>query len=221
MHRSGTSCLAGALEQCGLYLGEVRRSGVHNAKGYFEIKSIQQVHDQILGLNRGYWHVPPQKVSVHPHYHQVFASIDAELSKHRPCGLKDPRLLLLLDAWVDNIKKPHGLVGTFRHPLAVAHSLNYRNGLPLEQGISLWLNYNQRLVNLHQANPFPLIEYSLAETDKYIQSIALAAEQLALRPNIRQLRRFITSSLEHYSSFESIPKQCKTVYDYLQYHVIS
>lgn len=50
MHRSGTSCLTGALERCGVHLGEVRRKGKYNKKGYFENATIQKIHDQILGL---------------------------------------------------------------------------------------------------------------------------------------------------------------------------
>ncbi len=59
MHRSGTSCLAGCLETCGLHLGDVRRTGRYNAKGYFELADLVQLHDQILGLNRSSWHNPP------------------------------------------------------------------------------------------------------------------------------------------------------------------
>ncbi|WP_173204579.1 hypothetical protein [Sphingopyxis sp. BSNA05] len=39
MHRSGTSCLAGALERCGLHLGDVRRTGTHNKRDILNLAS--------------------------------------------------------------------------------------------------------------------------------------------------------------------------------------
>lgn len=41
MHRSGTSCLAGSLQEAGLYLGEVNTAAPHNAKGNRESRDCK------------------------------------------------------------------------------------------------------------------------------------------------------------------------------------
>jgi hypothetical protein len=46
MHRSGTSCLAGSLERCGLFLGDVSRSNVSNPRGTHELSEVRRAHGQ-------------------------------------------------------------------------------------------------------------------------------------------------------------------------------
>ena len=63
MHRSGTSLLAGTLQEAGLELGEVVHSAPHNRKGNRESISIRTLHEDLLersgGRKRGpaarYW----------------------------------------------------------------------------------------------------------------------------------------------------------------------
>lgn len=219
MHRSGTSCLAGCLERCGLYLGDVRRTGRFNAKGYYELRSVERLHDQILGLNRAAWHRPPQRVQVHPYHRQALEEIADQLSRHRPCGLKDPRLLLLLDTWLDLVAPPFMLVGTFRHPLAVARSLARRNGIPEEVGLELWLHYNATLIRRHQAKPFPIVEFDLSDIKAYCCTVAALAVELGLSPKLSQLRRFVSRELDHHPSADvAVPPACREAYAYLQDH---
>jgi hypothetical protein len=166
MHRSGTSCLAGALEQCGLFLGEVRRTGRFNTKGYYELAALTRLHEDILAANRGSWHDPPERPQVTAAQLESLEQLATLYSYHRPCGLKDPRLLLLLDTWLALVAQPAALVGTFRHPAAVARSLAARNGLSEDCAIRLWLRYNSELARWHQARPFPLIAYDLSTPDE-------------------------------------------------------
>ncbi len=198
MHRSGTSCLAGSLERCGLFLGDVSRSGRFNAKGNHELKVVARLHDQILAMNRGSWYCPPERVLVHPYHRQVLKDIADQLSRHRPCGLKDPRLVLLLDTWQEIVSPPYTLVGTFRHPVSVAQSLARRNGMSEEEGLQLWLHYNTLLIRHHQADPFPLIEFDLTNVETYCRTIAALAVELGLRPKLSRIRRFVSPELEHH-----------------------
>ena len=43
MHRSGTSCLAGSLQEAGIYLGDVVTSAAHNQKG-----NRENVHSMMM-----------------------------------------------------------------------------------------------------------------------------------------------------------------------------
>ena len=219
MHRSGTSCLAGCLERCGLHLGNVRRQGRFNAKGYFERRDVMDIHDQILAMNRASWHQPPDSVKVHPYHREKLSTIARELTDHRPCGIKDPRLLLLLETWLEITRPPHALVGTFRHPLAVAKSLVLRNGMAEEKAIALWLHYNRSLVQWHQQQSFPLIEFNLGKRNNYKQMISCLARKLGLSPNAFCLSLFINSKLDHHNSRQmAIPSTCQYIYQYLQDH---
>lgn len=216
MHRSGTSCLAGALEKCGLSLGEVKRKGKYNKKGYFEKVEVQKIHDQILGMNKSSWYAPPKQIiKVHNHHIEQLESIANQLKNDAPCGLKDPRILLLLDFWKDLVGKSCQLIGTFRHPLAVAASLHHRNKIPIKEGIQLWKAYNDILVASHQKEAFPLIHYDLTNGVEYRQKIVQIASDFGLKPNKLKLRLFISRKLEHHRNSKMIPISCRDLYDYL------
>ncbi|PLK26696.1 hypothetical protein [Novosphingobium sp. TH158] len=224
MHRSGTSCLAGGLERCGLYLGDVRRTGHFNRKGYFEPAELVRLHDQILAHNRGSWHQPPPEVSLHPVLAEKLAVLIDNLTSsseaHAACGIKDPRLLLLLKPWMELAGPRMRLVGTFRHPLAVAASLHRRNGLTMAQGLELWREYNSRLVEAHRRTPFRLIAYDLADPGAYRAALAKLARAVGLRPSRFGLWRFVSSRLDHEVAARNaqVPPACAALYDYLLHH---
>jgi hypothetical protein len=222
MHRSGTSCLAGSLEQCGLFLGEVRRTGKHNAKGTRELPEAMRLHGQILAVNGGFWRHPPQRITVRTRQKQGLHQVAAQLVKRTPCGLKDPRLLLFMDVWLDVMGAfavSPILVGTFRHPAAVARSLARRNEMSEHEANTLWLWYNIELVRLHQIYHFPLVEYDLADIDTYCRTVADLATTLGLDPDMSRLRAFVSADLEHHRVSQSpVPAICREIYDYLQQH---
>ena len=58
MHRSGTSWLAGSLQEKGLELGEVSTREQHNVKGNRESAVLMAIHDGVLADNDGSWKKP-------------------------------------------------------------------------------------------------------------------------------------------------------------------
>ncbi len=223
MHRSGTSCLAGCLESCGLHLGDVSRRGRFNAKGNRESRLIWSLHDQILGLNRGSWHSPPDTIQIHPtHLAQLKDAVEELRQGRRVAGIKDPRTVLMLDQWLQLTGPRCRLVGSFRHPLAVAQSLARRDSLSMEQSLELWRRYNAELVRHHQARPFPLVEYDLTDVDRYCRSIVQVASQLNLQPRRSRIRRFVSESLSHHRAPQTdIPADCRELYDYLKSNAVA
>lgn len=166
MHRSGTSCLAGSLQQQGVYLGEVHEWNPHNLKGNRENPKIMALNESLFAAHQGSWDHPPA------HLHQWSTSqqqqrdeIIQELSATaQPAwGFKDPRTLINLDFWLEGLKNkyPSQYVGTFRHPIAVAQSLHKRNGTPLEAGLALWYSYNEKLVACWEQQPFPMLSFDV------------------------------------------------------------
>ena len=55
----------------------------------------------------------------------------------------------------------------------------------LDKGVALWSHYNQRLLELHQQQPFPLIEFE-ADAPRVRQSLALLLQQLELPGAVSQ-----------------------------------
>ena len=222
MHRSGTSCLAGSLEQCDLFLGEVSRSGKYNSKGTRELPAAEHLHYQILTASGGFWRHPPNQITALPWQKQALKKVAAQLAESAPCGLKDPRLLLLMNTWLDVISSfavSPILVGTFRHPAAVAQSLVKRNKMSEHEVYTLWLWYNIELVRLHQVYRLPIIEYDLSDAQAYCQAVADLAAALGLEPNMAHLTEFVSAKLEHNRfSKAPVPAMCQEVYAYLQHH---
>lgn len=61
MHRSGTSCLAGCLENLGLRLGDVNTAAPHNKRGNRENPRFWPIHDAVLARVGASWDNPPSE----------------------------------------------------------------------------------------------------------------------------------------------------------------
>lgn len=221
MHRSGTSCLTGSLERCGLFLGDVVRQSSQyndNAKGSHELKVAMRIHDEILATNAGSWYQPPACIRVNKQQKKTLKEIVAQLVEKLPCGIKDPRLILLLNIWTE-IVDSYTMVGTFRHPVAVVSSLVKRNQMPENEAYNLWLQYNTELVRWHKMYHFPIIEFDLSRVNRYLETIVSFATTLRLSPNLSQLYEFITPNLDHNcATGKPVPESCQEMYAYLKHH---
>ena len=62
MHRSGTSSLAGCLQEAMLGLGDVVESAPHNLKGNRENLAIRGLNDDFLAYSNGAWDRPPERL---------------------------------------------------------------------------------------------------------------------------------------------------------------
>ncbi len=147
MHRSGTSCLAGCLQDLGLNLGEVNTAAPHNKKGTREDPRLWVVHDAVLTRVGAAWDRPPIEPVVwtadeKSALRRVLA--DYETVSH-PWGFKDPRATVLLDGWLEVLPDLR-LAASFRHPLAVAGSLAARNGFSQDQSLAIWAVYNRAVL---------------------------------------------------------------------------
>jgi len=181
MHRSGTSALTGALQERGLWLGDVTVSNSGNAKGNRESTAVMDLNDAVLAANGGAWDSPPAGLAWS---RDLAERRDRLLDSLRPAasgpwGFKDPRTLLTLPFWEEGLAV-YRLVGTFRHPLAVAESLRDRDGMPLDRGLHLWRVYNARLLRAWERRPFPLISFDAA-AGEYRRSVRRLASWLGLR----------------------------------------
>jgi len=219
MHRSGTSCLAGSLQKCGLNLGRVeKKSGrKFNKKGIYEIRKVYKIQEQILRLNNGSWYRPPKhKIIVQPYHIDKLVELINELKGSILSGVKDPRTLFCLDAWKGILKNDIRMVGSFRHPMFVAKSLEKRNGIPIDKGLELWKAYNELLIAEHKNCSFPLIHFDLSDIEVYKKTLMFICQELQLRYSPLKLYFFIDKRLDHYSNKTlMVPDSCKDQYNYL------
>ena len=178
MHRSGTSCLAGALQEAGLYLGNVNEKAPHNAKGNRENRVIMVLHDKLLAASGGSWDAPPASVTWSSEHVAARDALIAHYPVDRPWGFKDPRTLLSLEGWLAALPLTR-CVGTFRHPLAVAQSLAARNCFPQHKSLDLWLNYNRQLLRFQKKMRFDMIDFDWP-AERYRRELKRVVTRLGL-----------------------------------------
>lgn len=200
MHRSGTSFLTGSLQEAGLELGEHSAWNPHNLKGNRENQSIVALHDEIL-IRQGYaWDNPPEQTL----YWSAAENQKAQrlIRQYRGIphwGFKDPRALLFVDNW-QAVLPDLQYVGIFRHPAAVARSLDARGGMSEEHAHRLWRIYNQHLLRLYLRNPFPLLCFDQDETLLH-QKLDSTLVHFGLK--IPRGKRFYSADLKHHRAEES------------------
>lgn len=218
MHRSGTSCLAGCLERSGLHLGDVNRSNPHNPRGNHELRPLVQFHESVLTSHGGSWSSPPPATSLKlsDNQKQTARAIVDQVLATRPCGLKEPRMLLLLDDWLKMIA-PCRLIGTYRHPSTVARSLAKRDNMSESDAAAVWIRYNQELVRAHRTSPFPIVSFDIPDADEYVQTVAAAAVALGLQPNLTAIRAFVSDEYRQQpGTAPTVPASCRETYSYLE-----
>ncbi len=214
MHRSGTSCLAGCLEEAGLYLGEVNRWAPFNQKGNNENQEIMALNDAVLADNGGAWDQPPAgPVSWSAEHLEDLAALLARYPEDRVWGMKDPRTLLTIEGWLSVIQPR--FVGTFRHPDEVRASLQRRAikwGAEMadEHAYGVWRAYNHALLTLHDASPFPVLNFSV-DLEQYKKSLVKALDQLDLDTSSYRFQ-FLEEGLKNENAADSIPESCMVIW---------
>jgi hypothetical protein len=179
MHRSGTSCLTGLLEDAGVFLGDVSKKNPYNLKGNHENLRIMHLHDEVLASNGGSWDAPPEGDVIWTDAQRTSLREIIDKYQHQALwAFKDPRTLFTLSAW-QNALPGLRYIGTFRHPGAVAQSLYRRGRLSADEAYQLWLRYNRRLLELQQTLRFDILCFDL-ERAAYIQSVTSAFRHLDL-----------------------------------------
>jgi hypothetical protein len=152
MHRSGTSAVTQLLALAGAHLPEnVMPGDEHNAKGYFEPWKVALLNDERLRAAGAAWDDvfafpfrPLARKTERGWLNRAEALFEEEFGADRHPLLKDPRVTVLLPFWrtvLDDLEVAARCVIPVRHPLAVAGSLERRNGFALEKSALLWTAY--------------------------------------------------------------------------------
>ncbi|MFH0946881.1 MAG: hypothetical protein V2A76_16935 [Planctomycetota bacterium] len=220
MHRSGTSCLTGLLETAGLFAGSVR--------GLYEDRSIRLLNRDLLAKAGGTWRDPPERIEIGSEEAARVRNALRPFSDHPEWILKDPRFLFTLDAWTAHTPN-HRLVGTYRHPLSVAHSLEKRDRklreedrrkgespLSVEEGVRIWCAYNRNLVRLQQQRGLPIIDFDL-DGPEYLACLRKVFELLGLEYDSRAVaERYDVDRISNRFADQDLSGEAKELYQALK-----
>lgn len=216
MHRSGTSCLTGSLQQAGLELGDFSQWNPHNLKGNRENNDIVALNDKVLQANGGSWDAPPRQVKWPPVYREQARQILSRYAHNTTWGFKDPRTLLTLEGWLAVGINPQ-YIGIFRNPLAVANSIKQRSLEPIDHNamLELWYAYNKRLLAFHKRSRFPLLCFDWPE-EIFHNALDKALINIGLHPT-QNGERFYSAELVNQSGIHSaLPRKVNRLYRQLR-----
>lgn len=219
MHRSGTSLLAGTLEECGLDLGDVSTTAPANEKGNRESWLVVALHEDLLRRAGGGWdRPPPQDVAWGPLHRAVRDLFVGSFAGSSRWGFKDPRTLFCLAGWLETLPGLES-VGMFRHPLEVARSLQQRTParFDLHKGLALWSAYNERLLAWHERTGCPMLEYD-DDGGRFNERAAMLARRFGLPRDVDPGRlTFFEPRLRHQRAAAApLPADVATLYDRLR-----
>lgn len=152
MHRSGTSALAKVLALLGAELPHTLMApGADNPKGFWESAPIAELNDALLAELGSSWDDVLAFLLRRDELKNQTSALDriaqtlaTEFSLTGAIVVKEPRIALLLDAWIAATSRerflPRILI-PIRNPLEVAASLSARNGFSAGRSLLLWLTY--------------------------------------------------------------------------------
>lgn len=195
MHRSGTSALAGLLQQMGARLGtdlELMPPKPDNPVGFFERLDVFDLHQSALQSLGAEWDVVSKLLEpverrrrleeLEPSLRVEMDEVVAGLSGDGIAVLKDPRFSLLLPLW-SRVLDPVVAISTYRPPEIVAASLEKRDGIPLRIGVALWEAYQICLLQQSAEVPTFVVSYDQLLLDPEAQARRLGRILEKAAPN--------------------------------------
>ncbi len=160
-HRSGTSLLAAIIQDLRGLKAKARSAELElkleNPRGFFESKRLMELNESLLDSIGLTWKRLPL---LSPEWDSVesLQSLKELRSAFSFYALnqnwvdKDPRLCLTYGAYLHIFLKRVPIVAVIRNPIDVATSLYSRDGIKLEEGLTLWFLYNYHLAGVIQEN---------------------------------------------------------------------
>jgi hypothetical protein len=214
MHRSGTSAVAGALGGLGLALPDPhdRIDDPESNPEHFESLSVSRYDERLLEQMGGSWTAPPELALGWERDPRLLGSeepaalMSSAYPEAGPLVWKDPRLCLLLPYWKVMLPPPLVAVLVWREPLAVASSLQLRDGLRIAEGLALWERYNRSALAALDGVDTYVLDYDdlLARTAEVVEGLAgwlAQAAPLAAASgswSVESGARAVTAALRHH-----------------------
>ena len=175
--------VAGALASAGVYVGEsadLLTDQEDNPHGFWEREDVVALNDAILAANGAAWFSPSEPpLTVSEAHRAAMHKIMGKLPADASWLLKDPRQVITWPLWEPLLGDP-ALVYVYRSPLAVATSLQRRNGFPLSLGLLLWEYYNRQVLTVLQGRDALSLSYEVVAANPSEALAALVDDLTAL-----------------------------------------
>ena len=241
-HRSGTSLTARVIQLLGVYLGTeeelMEPAEGNNPAGFWEHREIADLNEDILATlgqaPRQRWRWPAALADGWQHdprldgHREAARSILERSFAGRPLwGWKDPRTCLTLPFWQDALDDATGVesrpryVICVRHPLDVAASLQGRDGMEMDEALTLWARYASDALAYTRGRPRLVVSYESFFPGWEEQARRLAEFAGLTPPSRAQLEAIaahIDESLRHHHEGEGageLPASCASLYEEL------
>jgi hypothetical protein len=220
MHRSGTSYVAGLCRLAGLerLRGDDIDRVENNPHGHEEIRQLVWVNQEVLKSLGGGWSAvdlePPVDLEAVPG--DLRARARDWLAARTPDTSwfwKDPRSSVTLPLWLEALSPSTRPVVAFvyRHPEAVASSLERRDGLAQPAGVALWEAYTRHALVAMRGLPVVVLDYDHALEHPWsaVQTVRSWLEGLdpVLRPPADEaaVQRWADRGARHHAAAPSAP----------------
>lgn len=217
MHRSGTSALSGLIASLGAQPPKTPlKPTADNPKGYFESKPLMLFNDTVLEAIGSAWdnimpadpHARKQYVVTRTNLDKIQALMSEEFGEHPLIVVKDPRICLLSDLWMQALKEAEIQpcpVMMLRNPLEVARSLQARDKIPINVGLLLWLRYTLEAERASRGLPRAIISYQqlIEDESSVVERLRTSFETGGPSLNAPQYQSgFVEASLRHHEAKE-------------------
>ncbi len=237
MHRSGTSAIAGLLEQLGASLGNcLIPAAEDNALGFFEDADCVALNEDILNeLGLGWqscsaivWDEATLQLLQARFAGRAIGIVRRLIHNDAPVtAVKDPRMSRLLPFWQQvfiNANVAVRYLWVTRSPNAVSQSLHARNSYSEEVSLALWARYNLDIARDTKGTECERINFDQALTSEETLATRLASIYGLAKPE-QGLNAFFSPSLEHSQkhnaddatthSEQSLYNLCNALYDHI------
>jgi len=185
MHRSGTSAMARILGEAGLRLSpdeHLMPAADSNPDGHFEDLRLVAANDIILSGAGANWFTPPDPARMSG-WDSVQRRCAEALDREEVEVLKDPRLCLTLPCW--GVFFPPAttlIINIVRDPIAVASSLERRDGFALSFGQLLWSIYVRSQFEVSKMYPsITVLQSDLRNSQEQVVAAIHAAWESGLK----------------------------------------
>ena len=209
MHRSGTSAVSRIVGLLGADLGP-EGSGLepnpHNPRGFWEHSSIVALNDEILSHFRGGWDNPPDfpdgwatSPALGDIRQRARTLLRSDFGDSALWAWKDPRTCLTIPFW-QQLLPPIDYVLCVRDPVAVARSLQRRDGFSIEKSARLWLTYTASALRWTSGRRRLVVFYEdvMQDADRELERIAAFLDRPLTAVIRDRVREFVTGDLFHH-----------------------
>jgi hypothetical protein len=182
-----------------------------NLTGHWEPLEMIRLNDRILRSSGGDWNRVPQTLLVEDDVKLAIQAFLKPFENSAIVGWKDPRLTITFPAWRPYLPN-YRVVACVRHPHAVANSLMERGDMDFEDGVRLWTDYNERLLEYAAEAPRVFWFHYDGAAEAYATSLKSFCEHARLKFSVELLKLYNPGLTHHFDTAGVTDPRAQKVY---------